>query len=216
VLDKSLSTFQASVRAATRGLYLGELDNMSAADALFSAIGRGFEQAWREGAREAGILANERTKEESDTLALMIGDQYQYVRQFVQWIYEHNKTSGAPYEMILARAQMWINRYNQVVTRAREMGDLDAKEVWLYNPAKEHCCDCARMHNRVYRNSIWFKYGIEPNSSALACFGGNCGCKRQKTDLPITKGRPPALRGPGGCGKGKKKELNDNQLAKAH
>ena len=70
-----------------------------------------------------------------------------------------------------------------------------------------NCCDCLRMHGRVYRNSIWAKYGIEPQSPNLACFGGHCRCKKTPTDLPVTKGRPPALRGPGGCGKAKKKEL---------
>lgn len=213
---KSLSTFQASINAASRGLWLGQLDALSGADALFSAIGRGFEQAFTEGQKEYGVKANERTEEESKELARLIGDNYQFVGRFVEWIVTHNKASGSPWEMIRARAAEWINRYVYVQTVGREMANANQKEIWLYGPA-EHCCDCLRLHGRVYRNSTWRKYGLEPRSPALACFGAHCKCERKPTDLPLTRGRPPTLRGPGGCGKGKKKkELVSMELLNGH
>lgn len=202
---KSLATFRASINATSRGLWLGELDALSGADAMFSAIGRGFEIAFREGQKSCGILPGERTEEESKELTRLIGDNYQHVGRFVEWIIQHNKASGAPFEMIRSRADMWINRYEYVATVARELSCADSKEIWIYGPT-EHCCDCLRLHGRVYRNSVWRKYGLEPRSPALACFGGHCACRREKTDQPITKGRPPKLRGPGGCGKAKRKK----------
>lgn len=203
--DKSLSAFAASINAATRGIWLNELDALSGADALFSAIGRGLEQAFRDGQKAYGILPGERTEEESKELTRLIGDNYQHVGRFVQWIVEHNKASGAPFEMIKGRADMWIGRYEQVETVARELTYSNVKEVWLANPSKESCCDCLRLHGRVYRNRTWAKIA-EPRSPKLSCFGSHCHCRREKTDLPITKGRPPTLRGPGGCGKGKKRK----------
>lgn len=202
----SLASFQASVMAVARGLYNSNLDALAGADALFSAVGRGLTQSWIEGAAECGVKANERTDEESAELARVIGDNYQYVGRFVEWIVAHNKASGASWEMIKARASEWVNRYEYVKTVAREMACADSKEVWRINGG-EHCCDCLRLSGRVYRNSIWRKYNLEPHSPNLACGGYHCKCHREKTDLPITKGRPPALRGPGGCGKGKKKEI---------
>lgn len=202
----SLDSFQASINASARGLWLGQLDALAGADALFSAIGRGFNQAWIEGSQSCGVREDERTEEESKELTRLIGDNYQYVGRFVEWIIAHSKASGAPWEMIKARAQEWIARYTYVQTVAREMACADSKEVWRIDGG-EHCCDCLRMNGRVYRNSVWRKYGIETQSPLLACFGGNCKCQRLPTDLPITKGRPPALRGPGGCGRGKRKEL---------
>lgn len=205
--DKSLDNFQASLLAGCRGIWLGELDALSGADSLFSAIGRGFEQAFTEGQKECGILKNERTEEESKELTRLIGDNYQHVGRLVEWIVQHNKASGAPFEMIKSRAQMWISRYVEVQTIGREMACKNQKEVWRIGSGPERsCCDCLRMNGRVYRNSVWHKYGIHPKSAALSCFGGHCGCTRTATDLPITKGRPPILRGPGGCGKGKKKK----------
>jgi hypothetical protein len=203
----SEQTFIASIRATARGIFNGSLDALAGADAMFSAIGRGYEQAWRDGAKSCGILADERTEEESKELARLIGDNYQYVGRFVEWVVQHSKANGGNWEMIQSRAFEWSNRYTYVETVAREMACKDQKEVWIYGPT-EHCCDCLRMHGRVYRNSVWAKYGIEPRSPNLACFGGHCQCQRKPTDLPVTKGRPPALRGPGGCGKGKKKELS--------
>lgn len=191
--------------ALSRGVWLEQLSTLEGADALFSAIGRGYEQAFTEGQKACGVKANERTEEESAELTQLIGDNYQYVGRYIEWIASHNKSTGSPFEMIKARAQEWIARYTYIETIAREMACANQKEVWIIDGG-EHCCDCLRMNGRVYRNSTWRKYGIEPQSPNLACFGGHCKCKRVTTDLPITKGRPPALRGPGGCGKGKKKK----------
>lgn len=202
--SKSLSTFRTAIRSAVRGIFSGKLDALSGADALFSAIRRGFTQAWYEGAKEAGIKPDELTEEELKKLGEMIGDNNQYVGSFVTFISDL-KANGGSLESAFSRADMWISRYNQVVTTSREMAGQNQKEVWIIDGG-EHCCDCLRLHNRVYRNSIWHKYDIQPQSSKLACFGGHCKCRREKTDLPITKGRPPVLRGPGGCGKAGKKK----------
>lgn len=202
----SLETFQASVLAACRGLWGGQTDNLQFADQMFSALRRGYEQAWQEGAKECGVLPDERTQEETNQLGRMIGDNFQYVANFGQWIFEHNKASGTKFESIRSRANQWINRYDEVKTISREMACADQKETWLIGKTEAHCCDCLRMHGRTYRNSIWRKYDIHPKSAKLACFGGHCDCHRIPTNAKVTKGKPPALRGPGGCGKVKKKE----------
>lgn len=209
----SQESFQASIRAVSRGIWLGELDALSGADALFSAIGRGYEQAFRDGAKSCGILPGERTEAESQELARLIGDNYQYVGRFVEWVSEHSKANGGNLEMVMSRAFEWSNRYVYVETVAREMACKDQKEVWYRGNTEQGCCDCIRLHGRVYRNSVWATIA-EPRSHALNCGGWNCDCRREPTDLPITRGRPPKLRGPGGCGKvGKKKELSlDNRM----
>lgn len=201
----SLSTYRTSIRSTFRNAWNGA-SPLDVADQMYSAIRRGFESAWQEGAKSCGILATERTKEEQDRLNLLIGDNFQHVARLVDWLYQHRQSEGFKFSDILYRADEWVNRYEYVATIGREMACSDQKEIWLYGPT-EHCCDCLRLHGRVYRNSTWRKYGIEPRSPALACFGSHCKCRREKTDQPVTKGRPPALRGPGGCGKGKRKEL---------
>ncbi len=202
----SLSTYRTSIRAAFRNGWNGA-SPLDVADQLYSAIRRGFELAWQEGSKSCGILATERTKEEQDKLNLLIGDNFQYVARLTTWIFEHSKANGYKFSDVLYRADEWVARYEYVTIVGREMACADVKEIWLRGSTTQSCCDCLRLHGRVYRNSIWHKYGIEPQSPTLACFGGHCGCKRVKTDQPVTKGRPPALRGPGGCGKGKRKEL---------
>ena len=202
----SQADFKRQIMSAFRGGWNGNLNTLSFADAMYASIRRGFNQAWIEGALACNVKANERTDEEQKRLDLLIGDNFQYVGRLADWIFEHSKANGYKFSDITYRADEWIARYTYVQTVGREMACANLKELWTYGPT-EHCCDCLRMHGRVYRNSIWAKYGIEPQSPNLACFGGHCRCKKTPTDLPVTKGRPPALRGPGGCGKAKKKEL---------
>ena len=202
----SQATFKSAILANFRSLWSSQVTTLDFADSMYSSIRRGFNQAWIEGALACNVKANERTAEEQKRLDLLIGDNFQYVGRLADWIFEHSKANGYKFSDITYRADEWIARYTYVQTVCREMACANLKELWSYG-ASEHCCDCLRMHGRVYRNSIWAKYGIEPQSPNLACFGGHCRCKKTPTDLPVTKGRPPALRGPGGCGKAKKKEL---------
>ena len=196
VQDKSLSTFQASVGAVARGLYNSQLDALAGADAMFSAVGRGLTQAWEEGAKSCGVLATERTDEESAELTRLIGDQYQYVGRFVEWIIQHNKASGAPWEMIKSRAAMWVNRYIEVKGIAQAMTCQNKKLRWQIGKVKkEHCRTCLKLNGRVARASAWDERGIYPRmiNGLLACGGYNCGCGFVETDQPATRGRWPKL-----------------------
>lgn len=148
--------------------------------------------AWREGAKECGVLPEERTKEEQDTLTVMFNDNYSYVPQFGYWILEHSKANGGKLSSVLARAGLWVNRYNEVRNKAQIMACQDAKYRWQYGPT-EHCKTCLRLNGRVYRASIWAKYNIYPQSRNLACHGYRCQCQFIKTNDPVTKGRPPKI-----------------------
>lgn len=211
--DKSLESYQASLNAASRGIWSAELDTLMGADAIYSAIRRGFEQAFTEGAAEYGIKASERTEAESKRLGELIGENFQYVARFVQWIYDHSRANGFKFETIRNRISEWVNRYEYVKTVGREMANADQKELWQRGQTEKGCCDCLRLAGRVYRNSQWQRYQLEPRSPKLNCGGYHCDCRRIPTDLPITKGKPPALRGPGGCGKGRKRKELDATLA---
>lgn len=192
--DKSLDTFQASINASARGIWRGELDALSGADALFSAIGRGFEQAFREGQAECGVKASERTEEESKELARLIGDNYQYVGRFVEWIVAHNKASGSPWEMIRARAQLWVARYEEVKNLAISMSCGNKKLRWQIDGG-EHCRTCLKLNGRVHRSSVWAAHDIAPRmiTNRLRCNGYRCKCIFVETDAPATRGRFPNL-----------------------
>jgi hypothetical protein len=192
------AAFRKAVSFAVRGLWNGQYSIFNFVDNMYSAIRINYELAWREGALACGIKPEERTDEEKLELARLIGDNLQYVQGFGEYILAHNRASGAKLESLLPRIDAWSSRYLMVQTVAREMACKDQKEKWLRGNTEKPCVDCLRLHGRVYRNSMWAKYGIEPHSPKLACFGVNCDCSRVPTDEPVTPGRPPSLVGPKG------------------
>lgn len=161
---------------------------------MFSAVGRGFEQAFREGAKSCGVLASERTEEESDALALLIGDNYQFVGRYVEWVQQHNKASGSSFEMIRGRAALWVNRYEEVKAKAQSMACANRKLRWQIDGG-EHCRTCIKLSGRVARAQAWADRDIYPRmvNGKLKCGGYNCKCLFIETDAPATRGRWPNL-----------------------
>lgn len=172
---------------------MGELDALSGADSLFSAIGRGLENAFKEGQAECGIKADERTEEESKELTRLIGDNYQYVGRFVEWIVVHNKASGSPFEMIKGRVQLWIGRYEEVRAIAMTLSCANKKLLWRIGSTERHCKSCLKLNGRVHRALLWQRWDIYPRHRNLACHGHRCDCSFLVTDAPATKGRPPKI-----------------------
>lgn len=194
-MDKSLDTFQASIRAACRGLFLSELTTLDFADAFYSALRRGFTQAWEEGALSCGILATERTQEETKQLGLMIGDNFQHVAGLADWIYRHSKANGGQWEAIANRAKLWVNRYEEVKNVAMAMACKNRKLEWRINGAKEHCRSCLKLNGRVHRSSVWASKNLAPRTTngLLKCGGFHCSCFWVETEAPATRGRFPNL-----------------------
>lgn len=192
--SKSLSTFRTSIRAAVRGIFSGSIDALSGADAIFSAIRRGFTQAWYEGAKQAGILPDELTPDELKKLGEMIGDNNQYVGRFVDWI-NQIKANGGTVQSVFDRAEMWINRYEEVKATAQSMAAGDKKLRWILGNTERHCRSCLKLNGRVHRASLWASKNIHPRMTdgRLACNGYRCDCRFMETDEPATKGRFPNL-----------------------
>lgn len=189
----SEQAFKAAIIANFRGLWSGSLDNLSFADAMFASIGRGFEQAWQEGAKECGVLPDERTEEEQAKLNLMIGDNFQYVGALADWLFQHSKANGVKFAGVQYRADLWVNRYQEVRAAAQTMACGDRKYQWAIDGG-EHCRSCLKLNGRVARASVWASR-VTPRTldGKLACGGYNCKCSLIETDAPATRGRWPNL-----------------------
>jgi len=189
---KSIADFGRRVRGLTRGYWAGEIDQFTFVDSMIEAVRRGITQAWYQGFRECGFSVEEMTHDERSQLDQHILDSHSTILSFARFIAENSKASGGKLRTCLARAELWTNRYNAVYNEAKAIACADQKLMWLYNPEKEHCVDCLRYHGRVYRASVWKKYGALPQSRNLACGGWRCGCRLVPTDQPCTPGRPPS------------------------
>ena len=174
------------------------MDQFTFVDDFASAIRRRFIEAWHEGAATCGIQPDELTDEELQALETEINQEITYIWQFSVDIIGDiisNRNSGGKLKPLLDRVELWMNAYHRLKSQAQLMACADQKLKWVMDPAQENCEDCQKYNGRVYRGSIWAKYGIQPQGSNLACGGWRCGCILVVTDDPVTAGRPPSPTG---------------------
>jgi len=132
--------------------------------------------------------------DELGTLETEINQEITYVWQFSVDVIS-NRLNDGKLQPLLDRVELWVNAYNRIQNQAMLMACADQKLKWVMDAAKENCEDCQKYNGRVYRGSIWAKYGIQPQGHNLACGGWRCGCSFQETDEPVTPGRPPSPTG---------------------
>ena len=195
LLQKSETDFGRRVRGLAHGLWAGTLDWIDFADSMGIAIYRGYEQAWREGADRCGITPAERSDQERIVLQREITADVGRIRSFGDWISQHTKALGFKESVVLTRAEIWTNRYLSIQTLAQVTACADQKLAWRLGSTHEHCSDCLTYNGKVFRASIWRKYGAIPQSRWLECSGFRCQCRLEPTRTPVTPGHP---RYPGG------------------
>lgn len=192
VKKKSAATFKSSLNAVARALWKDQIDIFDFLNGIQSAISRGYEQAWQEGAAECFIRPEERTVEENNALVSFIYDANNYAFQLGEFI-EANRES--PWSVISNRLSLWSNRYEQVKNKAKSMSCADQKLEWVLGDA-EHCSTCLKLSGRVMRGSRWEELDIYPRDTRagkLECRGFRCQCELVPTDKKITPGRLPRL-----------------------
>jgi hypothetical protein len=194
---KTVATYRKSLRANVRALWTGQFSIIDFYEAMGNSIRRYFPQAWTEGAAKFGISADERSEAEDQRLTLEINTEISYILAFAQAIVADSKANGGLLTPLFARADLWANTYERIVSLAGVMAAADMKGEWTLGET-EHCDTCLFYEGKVYRNSIWQKYleplELMPKMKGLICKGYNCGCLIVPTDKPITKGRPPIFK----------------------
>ena len=190
---KSLESFAASVRANVRGLWRGVYDDGEFVDGMYSTLLRGYTQAWNEGAALCGVTPADRTDAEQLELVRMIETDIGFAPGFAGDIETTDREEGGKLGPFLTRAELWVNGYNRVRSKAQQLACADQKLEWVWDPAKEHCSSCEALNGRVHRASVWASFNIQPQSRFLACGGWRCGCEFRMTNKPATRGRPPIL-----------------------
>lgn len=192
---KSLSSYQAGINSAARGLWNGSLTILGFQAAMESSVTRGLTQGWYEGAAQCGIQPEDLTEDEINALQRLIADNVLYVPGLAEYIEANSKANGATFDSLSGRLALWVNRYNEARNLGQQKACADQKLKWRLGATEIHCDDCANADGRVYRASTWERYGWRPQSPDLMCTGINCDCSFEVTDEPVTKGRPPAIKG---------------------
>jgi len=187
----SIDAYRASLRSAIRGLWSNKLSQSSFKEAMQSAINRGLTQAWLIGGKDCSTSINDLTTEERAKLALFIVEQVSFVQRFSDEIVLNDKDHGGALQPLIARADMWANKWNEVRQTAEAMCAGNKKKVWILGATELHCFSCNGLKGRIYRLNTWMANNALPPTHATACRGFRCRCFLQDTAEPITKGKFP-------------------------
>ncbi len=199
----SKARYQASLRAAVRGLWSGALDYDQAFDAMMSAIRRGITQAWNAGAAGCGIKPDELTPDERIARDIFIQNQFGSIGKLLTWVEQNRRGSGGVrltqkpgVQSIYGRLGMWVNQYPSAQMKSGGMACGDEKRIWILGPT-EHCPTCKKLAGKVKRYSFWVRTVMPRNApnDKLKCGGYKCQCTlvRVGMDVPITRGPLPRL-----------------------
>lgn len=75
-----------------------------------------------------------------------------------------------------ARLALWVGTAMLLYNIGLTYREDDPYLIWLYNPLKEHCDDCLRLHGQVHTAAEWKESGWVPRGGMLDCGGWRCGC----------------------------------------
>jgi hypothetical protein len=83
------------------------------------------------------------------------------------------------------RAEMWANRYSDMVTQAQLWFGGKDKFEWQLGATEQHCSTCSQLDGIVAYASEWDESGLHPQGAPndnLECGGWQCDCSLNATD----------------------------------
>lgn len=193
VAELTLQSFRSNIRNSVYGLWSGRIGYDQAYEYMLLAIERDYEIAWTEGAKICGIEPDDRTDEESTELNRFVVEHSQYIGRFLDYVDENSKENEGLRSRVYVRAELWVNRYNEVRNRAMTMACGNKKLIWNLGMTRDHCSSCLKMAGKVKRASQWDAANIRPQSPNLECKGYGCLCGLSPTDAPMSRGPLPRL-----------------------
>ena len=174
---KTVAFYLRTMQGLIRSLYNGDIGG-EFIDIMANLISGQLRQAYVNGAADAGLLEIEITGEMEKELQSFILAEYNYVDRIFRDIVDA-RIDKTPIEPLLARAQLWANRWNEVYNAAKHtvMLIFGGKEIWILGPTEEHCESCMPLAGIVAFATEWEASGFKPQGKMLDCGGWNCKCE---------------------------------------
>ena len=186
---KTLAYFLRTLSSMVRDLYRGDIEEGGFVDTMATLVQEQLTRAWHEGMRVNGLdPETEMEPEWEEQLQEIILNEYNYIDQFAADIVQTAKDEK-PWDALLARAELWANRYTDVVNRA-VLVTKEQKLKWVYGDT-QHCDTCMALNGIVAWASEWELANVVPQSppnEALDCGGWKCQCSLEPTKERHTPG----------------------------
>lgn len=186
---KTVAYYQRVLDKNVRDLYASRMDEAAFIDDLVRLVDEQFTRAWNEGMRANDLdPAADMTEEWAEILDEAKLAELDYIESFAADI-RAAAEAEASIDQFRARAEIWANRYNEIVNLSKITTGGKVKYEWRYGET-EHCDTCQSLNGIVAFATEWEQAGIQPQSRLLECGGWNCQCQLETTDKRRT---PEAL-----------------------
>jgi hypothetical protein len=188
--------YAARLRTPVYGLWSGKMSRDEFSDSFETEIDKGLRRAWVEGLEKAGIAEEDMTEEDDAAATAFIFEQYSYVSGFADFIEANSKANGGKLGSLQYRLGLWAAAYGKAINAAMAAAAVNPLYRWVLDPSKENCKDCEYADGRVYRKSVWVKWGWTPGNGNTECNIG-CGCEWETVPkgTKADKGHPRRLSG---------------------
>jgi hypothetical protein len=193
---KTVEYFTRVLSGMVRDLYRGDIEEGGFVDGLAQLVQDQLTRAWNEGMRENDLdPAEDMEPEWQVILDDIIANEYNYVDGFAADIVVA-RDEQADWTPLLLRAELWANRYNDVVNKAI-ITTKEQKLLWVFGDT-DHCTTCERLNGIVAWASEWDEAGVSPQNppnGKLECGGWRCQCTLIPTGNRHTRNALDAIMG---------------------
>lgn len=136
-------------------------------------------QAYKDGLEFNGVVGEDLSSADLSAITDWLAETSEYVTNFADDVFD----GGVSEAQIRTHVDMWANKsLRDIFNRGVLAADADAMMQWHYDPAKEHCDSCKKLHGQIHRMSAWVSRDLVPGSSELECKGFFCGCELRRTN----------------------------------
>ena len=186
---KAYAFYASSVRDLTKKFYDGRLDYTAFVDSMENLVISQLRIAWFEGMEANGLTEDDMTTEWAAMLREIIMSEQDHIPDFALAI-EKARRAESPIAPLMSRADMWGNRYNDVVNQAKVItAEKGQKLEWVYGDT-DHCETCLSLNGIVAYASEWAAspyHPQQPPNDYLDCGGWRCKCQLRPTKKRRTK-----------------------------
>jgi len=184
---KTYAFYSSSIRDLTKKMYDGAISYSEFVSAMENLIISELRKAWYKGMEENGLTEDDMTNEWAAILREIIMSEQDHVPDFALAI-EQAKRKDEPLDPLMSRADLWGNRYPDIVNRAAvaTAAGKDRYE-WQYGDT-DHCDTCLSLNGIVAYATEWAASAYHPQqppNEMLTCKGWKCRCRL----VPTTKRR---------------------------
>ena len=173
-IEGEIDDYQGQVRELVASAMEGEIDQDEFEDKLGELVGGVLLAFFLLGISldEDDLVPLERAELDSE-----VGVTLEAVNGFSADIYGDRYEGDEGRKSALERVLLWGTTAMGVHGLGQMLRRDDPKLMWVYDPSKEHCDDCGRLHGQVHRASEWRRSGWRTQGKALDCGGWHCGCR---------------------------------------